>query len=118
MSRTQHAILVALCSCWFAVSFLADFQGQLSSKDLKRVLRDLGEELETVDFASFMKMLPALDDGQLWSAMVSYGQLGVLLGAIFLALVSARAWQTSHVIYFDDFDGAIPPWKDMKDRDW
>lgn len=31
--------------------------GQLSSKDLKRVLRDLGEELETVDFASFMKML-------------------------------------------------------------
>lgn len=31
--------------------------GQLTSKDLKRVLRDLGEELDTVDFASFMKML-------------------------------------------------------------
>jgi len=32
----------------------------LTSKDLKRVLRDLGEELDTVDFASFMKMLPAI----------------------------------------------------------
>ena len=37
-----------------------NFQGQLTSKDLKRVLRDLGEELDTVDFASFMKMLPAI----------------------------------------------------------
>ena len=53
---------------------LPNFQGQLSSKDLKRVLRDLGEELETVDFASFMKMLPALDGIMAsWESNVLYG---------------------------------------------
>lgn len=31
--------------------------GQLSPKDFKRVIRDLGEDVETVDFGSFMKML-------------------------------------------------------------
>lgn len=30
--------------------------GQLSPKDFKRVIRDLGEDVETVDFGSFMKM--------------------------------------------------------------
>ena len=30
--------------------------GQLSAKDYKRVIRDLGEELEMIDFTSFMKM--------------------------------------------------------------